>query len=85
MERIGSPEIGQGFNIGVVNSRGAAGWVGEGGAQERDLAAKYRSWARRCAIDYPHVGTVIESIAASYEEDARWHDDKVKIDQRLER
>ena len=85
MERIGSPEIGQGFDFGVVNNRGAAGWVREGGVQERDLAAKYRSWAARRAINYPYVGSVLEGIAASYERNAGWHDDEAKIDQRLER
>ena len=86
MERIGSHEIRVGFNMGVRRQRGATPRVvGEGGAQERALAAKYRSWAKRRAIDYPYVGSVLEGIAASYEWDARWHDDKVKIDQRLER
>ncbi len=86
MQRIGSHEIGQGFSLGVRNQRGMTSRaIGEGGAQERALAAKYRSWAERRSIDYPYVGSVLESIAAYYHRDAVWHDDKAKIDQRLER
>ena len=83
MERIDSHEIGGGFDTGV---RGA-GWraIGKGGVQERDLAVKYRRWAKQRAFEYPRVGAVLESIAASYEGDAKWHDNEAKVDQRLER
>jgi hypothetical protein len=82
MEGIASPEIGEGFHIGVHNSRGAQ-WRGEGGDQERDLAAKYRAWASRLHFDYPYVGGVIEGIAASYEREAVWQDSRTKINKRL--
>ena len=82
MEGIASPEIGEGFHIGVYNSRGAH-WRGEGGAQERELAAKYRAWAERLHFGYPYVGGVLEGIAASYEHDAGWQDSEAKITKRL--
>lgn len=82
MEEIASPEIGRGFCIGIRNSRGAH-WRGEGGAQERELAAKYRARAERLHFDYPYVGGVIDEIAASYEEEAGWHDSEAKVNQRL--
>jgi hypothetical protein len=82
MEGIASPEIGEGFHIGVYNSRGVH-WRGEGGAQERELAAKYRAWAERLHFDYPYVGGVLEGIAASYEHDAGWQDSEAKIKKRL--
>ena len=82
MEGIASPEIGRGFNIGVHNSRGAH-WRGEGGEQERELAAKYRAWAERLHFDYPYVGGVLEGIAASYEREAGWQDSEAKITKRL--
>ena len=86
MKGIGSHEIGVGFNMGVRNQRGfMLRVIREGGAQERDLAAKYRSWAKRRAPYYPYVGGVIEDIAASYDWEAKRHDDEAKIDQRLER
>ena len=82
MEGITSPEIGRGFDIGVHNSRGAH-WRGEGGEQERELAAKYRAWAERLHFDYPYVGGVLEGIAASYEREAGWQDSEAKITKRL--
>jgi hypothetical protein len=82
MEEIASPEIGRGFYIGVHNSRGVT-WRGEGGNQERDLAAKYRTWAERLHFDYPYVGGVLEEIAESYEREAGWHDSREIISKRL--
>lgn len=83
MERIASSKIGEGFHIGVYNSRGVH-FRGEGGAQERELAAKYRAWAERLHFDYPYVGGVLEGIAASYEHDATWEDSRAKITKRLD-
>jgi hypothetical protein len=82
MEAIASPEIGNGFQLGVYNSRGVH-WRGEGGEQERELAARYRAWAERLHFDYPYVGGIIESIAESYEREAGWHDAEAKIRKRL--
>lgn len=82
MEEIASPEIGRGFYIGVCNSRGAHR-RGEGGAQERELAAKYRAWAERLHFDYPYVGGVLEDIAGSYDREASWQDSEAKVAKRL--
>jgi len=83
MERIASPEIGKGFHISVKNSRGVH-WRGKGGAQERELAAKYRSWAEHLNFYYPYVGKVLESIAAAYDHEAAWEDSRTSIDKRLD-
>lgn len=82
MERIASPQIARGFVIGVHNSRGAH-WRGEGGGQERDLAAKYRGWSQKLAFEYPYVARVLEDIAASYDREAEWHDSEAKVSKRL--
>lgn len=82
MEEIASQEIGRGFYIGARNSRGVH-WRGEGGEQERELAAKYRAWAERLHFDYPYVGGVLEDIAASYEHEAGWQDSEAQISKRL--
>ena len=82
MEGLASLEIGRGFQIGVYNSRGVH-FRGEGGEQERELAAKYRRWAERLHFDYPYVGGVLEEIAASYEREAGMHDSEAKITKRL--
>ena len=83
MERIASPQIGIGVSIGVQNGRGLQ-WRGEGGAQERDLAAKYRSQAKQFAFDYPYVSRVLERIALDYEHEAEWHDGEATIEERLQ-
>ena len=84
MERIASPQIGQGFNIGVLNGRGVTTRaIGEGGVQERELATKYRRWAEQRAFDYPYVSSILESIASYYDRQATWEDDRAKVDQRL--
>lgn len=84
MERIASREIGKGFSNGVRNSRGVH-WRGmsEGGEQERELAAKYHSLAERLYFNYPYVGRILESIAESYEHEARREDSKATITKRL--
>lgn len=84
MERIGSPELARGFQIGVHNSRGAV-VRGEGGTQERDLAGKYRGWARTLAFEFPHVASVLEAIASSYDRQGEWHDSEAKVSHRLRR
>jgi hypothetical protein len=82
MERIASPELAIGFGIAVRNSRGAH-WRGEGGAQERELAAKYRGWSQKRAFEYPYVAKALEEIAGDYDREAEWQDSRAKIDKRL--
>jgi addiction module HigA family antidote len=82
MERVASPEMGRGFHIGVHNSRGVHS-RGEGGEQERELAAKYYAFADRLYFDYPYVGGVLEDVAKSYEHEAKWEDSKANLSKRL--
>lgn len=82
MDGISSSEIARGFIIEVRNSR-RAHWRGEGGDQERELAEKYRAWAKRLHYDYPYVGAILEGIAESYDNDARWEDSEANISKRL--
>lgn len=82
MEEIASSEISRGFYIGVYNARGVH-LRGEGGDQERQLAAKYQAWAQRLQFDYPYVGGVLEEIAVSYEREAGWQDSEAKVAKRL--
>ena len=85
MERIASQQIGDGFEIGVLNGRGVySRGIDEGGAQEHELAAKYRSWAQQRTFDYPYVSSILERIAANYDQKAKWEDTKVEIRKRLD-
>jgi addiction module HigA family antidote len=82
MERIASEDMADGFVMGVYHARGVQ-WRGEGGAQERELAAKYRGWAQQVAFEYPYVSGVLEMIVSSYESEGEWHDSEAKVRRRL--
>lgn len=83
MERIGSFDLRRGFENGVYNARGAV-WRGmeEGGDQERELAASWRSKAEKLAYDYPFVSTALEGIAKLYDGDAGEHDTEAQVTMR---
>lgn len=84
MERVASPGIGGGFEIGTFNRRGVVSrTLEEGGDQERELAKKYRRWAKRREFDYPFVSSVLERIADGYDRDAGREDNEMKIRKRL--
>ena len=86
MERVGSQDIASGFTIGTFNARGVVTRaIGEGGRQERELAEKYRSWARQRAPHYPFVGGILEGIADDYHRQAIREDADAQIEQRLGR
>lgn len=77
LESIHTDEIGTGFRIGVLNSRG--GTVRrpyDGGDQERSLVVKYRRWAKACRIEFPFVSVVLNDIAERYEGEASWQDQR---------
>lgn len=82
MEEIASPDIAEGFHMGVYNSRGVHS-RSEGGEQERGLAAKYRAWAERLHFDYPYVGAILDGIAKAYEREAAREDSEAVVRKRL--
>ncbi len=86
LERVASPDVAKGFRVGVYNARGVV-WRGldEGGAQERELGARYRAWAERWAFEYPYVANVLERIAKGYGQEGEREDSDVLARQRLER
>ena len=82
MEAIASQHIGIGLNVGIVNGRGPQ-WRDGSGGQEREIAAKYRGWARQRALDYPYVSSVLERVADDYDHQAEWWDTEARIERRL--
>ena len=82
METISAEHIARGFHIGVNNARGVH-WRGEGGDQERELAAKYRTWAQQLDFEFPYVSSVLERVADGYDDDARREDSRAHVRQRL--
>ena len=82
LQGMASERAGHGFVIGTLNSRGVH-WRGEGGGQERELADRYRGWARKLVSEYPYVGALLKRIAASYDTDAGREDARSEVRQRL--
>jgi len=82
LEENGTPDIANGVQVGVYNSRGAH-FRGEGGGQERALAQTYRSWSRALAFQYPYVSNLLEGIAQRYDRDAEMEDSDAAVRRRL--
>ncbi|MNJ41600.1 hypothetical protein D3C77_365270 [compost metagenome] len=83
MEDLESEEISQGAHTGLYNARGAH-WRGEGGAQERELAAKYRRWAEALHFSHPFVSSsLLMSMVETYEYEAERQDTEAGIRRRL--
>jgi plasmid maintenance system antidote protein VapI len=83
MEAVATEALGTGFHVGVLNSRGAV-WRGEGGGQERELAARYRAWALPLAFEFPFVNRVLEGVSESYDRDATYWESEAARRQRME-
>jgi len=70
----------RGFFTGVFNNRGVTSRaMGEGGAQERVLAARFRERAAAVAPRYPRLAEALNSVAKHYEHDARREDDEANL------
>ncbi|MEX1140795.1 MAG: helix-turn-helix domain-containing protein [Thermoleophilaceae bacterium] len=80
VETIGSANIETGLHLGVVNRRGiTTRGVYDGGAQERELANRYREWARQASGRWPRTSRVLRTLADTYERDARDHDTEAEL------
>ena len=82
LEWMSSSEVSNGFITGTRNSRGSY-WKSEGGAQERDLAARYREWSKKLVYEFPFVSRILESVAKSYDDQAAWEDNDSNLRRRL--
>lgn len=82
MEEIQTEALGSGAHTGLYNARGAH-WRGEGGAQERELAEKYRRGARTLQYSHPFVASVHTSMVSTYEHEASYHDTEAGIRRRM--
>ena len=84
IDDIRSQAIISGVLVGVCNGRGVT-WRcrGEGGEQEHKLAEQYRNWSQKIAFEYPFAAKMLNQIAASYDDDARFWDHQDNVHQRL--
>ena len=83
MESIGSSDLRLGFENGVYSARGVAmRGMEEGGDQERELAASWRSRAEKLPYEYPFARTALEGIAGLYDREASEHDTAAQVTMR---
>lgn len=77
LEQLAIDDIGEGFVVGTINSRGVSSraW-NAGGDQERELADRYAKWARKLVYEYPYVSRLLDSVARSYRREARFEDER---------
>lgn len=82
IEKAMSEDIDSGFVIGVLNSRGVfSRSVGEGGKQERELAAKYSRLAASMQMKHPKTAALLRRISDHYTREAIQEDTDAEIDQ----
>ena len=78
LEHIKSKQMAAGLSNGVYNARGSV--IREkGGEQERELVAKYKSYAQNLEYDYPYVSQILNEIAAKWESEARHWDNEAVL------
>jgi excisionase family DNA binding protein len=79
IEEIGSTYLETGIHLGVVNGRGVTSrGVFDGGAQERALAQKYRTWEEGTAGKWRRTNRLLRKLAENYEREARQEDAEAK-------
>jgi hypothetical protein len=79
IERLRRREVDTGFEIEVLNSRGATSrGLTDGGEQERVLAAKYEGLAQKVADQWPRTASILRSLARGYEDQARRQDEEAR-------
>lgn len=82
LEQVANEHIERGLHVALRNARGVH-WRGEGGAQERELAAKYRGWADAMEYTHPRVAAILRGVEKSYLSEAEWEDNDAKIARRM--
>ncbi len=77
IEEANSDDLDRGFQIGVLNSRGAT-WRSplDGGDLERREAAKFRRWAELCDVDWPRTAASLRRVADTYDSYAQQEDSR---------
>lgn len=79
IEEVSSPKLEGGFRTATHNERGVTSRaVGEGGAQEYELADKFEEWAKRCLDKWPRTATALGAIAEDYRSEGRLNDEEAR-------
>ncbi|NQT20244.1 MAG: hypothetical protein HQ592_11110 [Planctomycetes bacterium] len=78
IEQVASQELEDGLDIGIFNKRGAH-FRAKGGDQERELAAKFQSYADELHSRWPRTAVVLVRVAEYYERAAKRFDEEDAI------
>lgn len=79
LERYSSEALANGFVAGKRNLRGTTlRSPGDGGEQERQLAAQYETWQRALAVSNPRTSALLGRLAEEYRTEATWEDTEVR-------
>ncbi len=67
IERLNNDIVDEHIQVGVYNSRGVVSrGLADGGAQEKDLAARYKKMSEAVKLNSPRTAAMLRSIADSY-------------------
>jgi hypothetical protein len=82
IEEVGTEQLHWAFVVGVLNRRGivSRGLI-EGGAQERELVARYQSYAEMIRDRWPRTATALDDIAEDYASQARGADISAELEE----
>ena len=76
-------ELRRGFETGIYNSRGVTTrGPYNGGAQERQVATRFREAAGRYSLTHPRLAASIRNIAETYDLEAKREDDQAALGER---
>ena len=79
LERVRDTELERGVFLGLVNERGfMTRGLEDGGAQELDLATRFRAEADAYASQWPRTAAILRQVAKSLENDARRNEDEAE-------
>ncbi|MGH1280677.1 hypothetical protein [Bacillus basilensis] len=67
-EKYYTEDIGKGFVLGILNSRGV--YWGTNGREEESLATKYENYARKIRIKFPKVSSELLKVSEDYKRQA---------------
>jgi hypothetical protein len=83
MEELQFEDMMRGAHTGLYNLRGVH-WRARGGDQERELAEKYRAWARALQFSHPFVSSnLLMGMVRTYEREASREDTASALHHRL--
>jgi hypothetical protein len=80
LDRPDLEKMRHGFQIGTQNKRGVTSRAyDEGGGQERQLASKYRAYAKALQSSHIYVAAALEQLAGFYDNDGLREDLSAKL------